>query len=83
MSDTTPCYIGRAACGCVRLAIVDEPFSQESTHRELSKAARHGLTIELVTVDEARPLIKTCPHGRRRDHIAGGGKMVQAAMELP
>lgn len=70
---TTPSYtyIGRKACGCVVFAMVETPpypSEEGCTHykrdlaRELGGCIRSGLTVERVSTEEARNLIRSCPH---------------------
>lgn len=59
MEQATHAYIGKAKCGHIRFAYVDEPGEQAETLREVAKAAKR-LHIERVTVEEARTGWGTC-----------------------
>ena len=56
------CYIGRKDCGCIVLAIVDNPEHKKDTAREVGKAIKDGLKIERVTDQFVRDNMKRCPH---------------------
>ena len=63
MADETPCYIGRKPeCRCVVAAVVDEPGMEKSTGRDVARFIANGLSIERVTVEEARTLLHPCSH---------------------
>lgn len=62
-------YVGRAPCGCVRGIIVDDPSNRSYIAKETGKWIRAGLVVERMPIEEARPLIKRCPHEQPR---AGG-----------
>lgn len=47
-------YIGQAPCGCIKLAIVDNPEHAKDTAREISKAIKQGYKIRRVTCDYVR-----------------------------
>lgn len=50
----TPAYIGRAPCGCIRFACVDEPVHAKDNAKEIAKLIRDGWTVERVTVQFVR-----------------------------
>lgn len=52
--DKYMAYIGRADCGCIKLAIVDNPEHAKDTAKEIAKAIRQGYKIERVTCDYVR-----------------------------
>ncbi len=45
------CYIGRAACGCIRAVVLDEPNHQEDVAKDVSDFIKSGLTIERVQTE--------------------------------
>lgn len=50
VTDSEPmAYIGRADCGCIRMAVVDDPDHKRDVAREIAKAVKHGETVERVT----------------------------------
>lgn len=55
-------YIGRKSCGCIVLAIVDDPDHKKDIAKEIAKAIKGGLTIERVTCQYVRENMKRCPH---------------------
>ncbi len=78
-----PAYIGRAPCGCVRLAIVDTPAGRRDTAKELAAAVRDGYTIERTTVAAVRALpIEqwTCTHRQRPQAAVRRPRPVQAIL---
>ena len=58
MSDETPCYIGINAKGQCRAACVDDNDASQARRKDTAKTIaewiKSGLTIERVTVEEAR-----------------------------
>ena len=56
-------YIARKHCGCVIAAVVDLPQTQAGTADDVSEWIRFGLTIERVTLEQARAqLTFNCHH---------------------
>jgi hypothetical protein len=47
-------YIGRAPCGCIRFATVDEPRHAKDNAKEIAKVIKAGYTVERVTVEFVR-----------------------------
>ena len=58
----THAYIGRKECGCVVAAVVDDPKYKKDTAQSVAEFLEGGLTIERVTLDETRELLKVCKH---------------------
>ena len=54
MSDETPCYIGINKEGKCRAAAVDNPEHAKDVAKTVADWIKHGLTVERVTVEEAR-----------------------------
>lgn len=54
MSDDTPCYIGINKEGKCRAAAVDNPEHVKDTAKTVADWIKHGMTVERVTVAEAR-----------------------------
>ena len=42
-------YVGRAKCGCIQIAIVDNPEHIRDVAKEVGKAIRLGYHVERVT----------------------------------
>ncbi len=63
-SDTTPCYIGRKACGCIVAACVDSPGFENDTALTIGGWVREQLAVERVTVAAVRGLALGCQHER-------------------
>lgn len=58
-------YIAREPeCGCVTVAMVDSDRAKKENARELARCVREGMSIERLPMEEARPLITSCPHWR-------------------
>ena len=55
-------YIGRKACGCVVAAVADEPKHRKETAVVVFGYLMDGYTIDRVTLEEARKLLKRCKH---------------------
>ena len=62
MTAESMSYIGRKVCGCVVAVIVDSDEHRKDTAREIAAWMRDGLTIERVTVANARELVRFCTH---------------------
>ncbi len=54
-------YIGTAPCGCIRMAIVDDPNRRREVAREIAAAIRQGEAVERVTCDYVRTTKWTRP----------------------
>jgi hypothetical protein len=62
MSDTTPCYVAKKACGHYVYAavVMPEPVFMASVYKELAKMAEQGATVELKDVQFARENLFRC-----------------------
>lgn len=58
----THAYLGRKPCRCVVAVCVDDPATTHLTARETAGFARSGLTVEWVTLAEARTFAYRCVH---------------------
>jgi hypothetical protein len=47
-------YIAKAPCGCLRMAVVDDPAHKQRTAREVAKAVKNGEAVERVTCEHVR-----------------------------
>lgn len=47
-------YIAKKFCGCIVMAVVDNPAHLRDTAKEVAKAIRQGYIIERVTCDYVR-----------------------------
>jgi hypothetical protein len=53
-------YIGRAKCGCIRAAFMDEPAYAKDIAKEVASWIRSGLTVERIDVVQARAQLGGC-----------------------
>ena len=51
---TDMAYIAKKPCGCIVLAVVDNPDHRRDVAKEVAKAIREGYIIERVTADYVR-----------------------------
>ena len=62
MSDQDQAFVGRCGdCGKLHAAIVVTPRTAGEISREVRAMEKSGLTVEHMTVAEARPQISFCP----------------------
>ena len=54
MSEATHAYIGINKDGKCRAAVVDNPDHAKDTRKSVQEFMKSGLTIERVTIEEAR-----------------------------
>lgn len=60
-----PTYIGRAKCGCIQMAIVDDGTDLDEISKCVGDAIKRGLFIERVTVGFVREHgFEKCPQHR-------------------
>ncbi len=62
-------YIGRADCGCIRAACVDnEIVGKKDVAKAIAKMVRDGLVVSRVTIEEVRsdPTWKGCGKCERK-----------------
>lgn len=58
-------YIGREpGCGCATVGIADTPEHAKDVARDIAQCVRWGMSIERVSIEEARTAIGSCPHWR-------------------
>ncbi len=50
----TPAYIGRAKCGCVIAAVVDDGTDLKMVSKHVADFVKGGLAVELTTVGYVR-----------------------------
>ena len=55
-------YIGRAKCGCIRYACIDEPELADEIAKSMVRIIKDGGTVERVTSEYVRQNMKRCPH---------------------
>lgn len=60
-SDEPYAYVGRARCGCIRMAVVDDPDRASRVAREVAEAIRAGETVERVACAYVRTMRWTRP----------------------
>ena len=61
MSSESMSYIAKKPCGCLSMAIVDNPDHKKDVAKEISKAVRLGETVERVTTETVRTMDWKCP----------------------
>ena len=54
IADDRMAYVGRQECGCIIAATVDNPAHKNHVANDLAEWVRDGLTIERLTLEEAR-----------------------------
>jgi len=59
--ETLMAYVGRAHCGCVQAATLDEPRHADQVRRDVAGFRRWG-TVERMTVEDARSAFCLSPH---------------------
>lgn len=67
-------YISRQPCGCLTVAIVDNPEHRRDVAKEVAKAIRNGEVVERVTSESVRKIDWYCPKHRLEralDNAAG------------
>lgn len=60
MNPPEYCYVGRKPCGCTVAACMDMPKHKKDVAKFLADCVKDGLTIERVTLDDARCTLKRC-----------------------
>ncbi len=80
MSDTDGAYIGISPCGHVNFVCVDRP----DLANEIASAIRRGMTLERMTVAEARLRLASgmCDCEQRAKAAARAAKNPQKALPL-
>ena len=67
MSDAmSMTYVGKAPCGCIRFAVVDNPEHLKENAKEIARAMRAGLTINRMVTDDVREAKWGCPECSKR-----------------
>jgi len=61
MSETSMSYISRKPCGCLSMAVVDNPEHKKDVANEIAKAVRRGETVDRVTSEQVRTMDWKCP----------------------
>jgi hypothetical protein len=76
-------YVGRAPCGCIRMAVVDDPQHKQRTAREIAKAIKAGETVERVTCEYVRTTSWRCDaHPNEKAFRADAKKSKQEGLLL-
>ena len=57
MSDS---YIGQKECGCLVMAVVNNPDHRREVAREVSRAIRGGLQVSIVPTEQVRTMAWEC-----------------------
>jgi hypothetical protein len=57
-------YISRKPCGCLGIAVVDNPERRNFVATEVARAVRQGEIIERVKVEYVRKMDFYCPQHR-------------------
>ena len=53
-------YISKKPCGCLAMAVVDNPDHKKETAKEIARAIRAGETVERVTTEQVRTMNWKC-----------------------
>ena len=56
----TMSYVARKPCGCLAMAVVDNPAHAKDTAKEIAKAIRLGETVDRLPVEEVRAMPWKC-----------------------
>lgn len=64
MPEESMSYISRRPCGCLSMAVVDNPEHKRDVAKEVAKAIRLGETVERVTSESVRKMDWWCPKHR-------------------
>lgn len=65
-------YVGRLACGCIELVVVDSERARKDASSQMGGLLRRGGTIDRLTMDDARKALReepdalACPHKEPR-----------------
>ena len=57
-------YMSRQPCGCLGMAVVDNPDHKRDVAKEVAKAVRRGETVERVPTEDIRTTMWECPTHR-------------------
>lgn len=75
--DISYSYVSRQPCGCLGVAVVDNPEHRRDVAKEVAKAIRCGEIVERVATDSVRTMGWWCPKHRLErelDSTGGGDK---------
>ena len=65
-------YVARKPCGCVSMAIVDNPDHKREVAREVAKAVRLGETVDRLPVEDVRTMPWKCSqHSSKNTGVKG------------
>ena len=59
-------YIGRAECGCIRAAVVNDPRDANYVSKFVAGLVLEGLSVDLVNSQWVRDNFGRCPHRESR-----------------
>lgn len=62
MTNQEMCYVGVEPCGCRVAVIVDQPHNKTKVAKEIASWIKDGLTVERVSVSDARGSVRRCVH---------------------
>ena len=57
-------YISKKPCGCLCMAVLDNPDHKRDVAKEIAKAIRLGETVERVPTETVRTMDWKCPEHR-------------------
>lgn len=63
-------YVAKAHCGCLKMAVVDDPKHAADTAKEVAKAIKRGYSVSRVTCEEVRNMDWYC-----KEHKAKQGSL--------
>ena len=67
-------YIAQKECGCLVMAVVNNPDHRREVAREVSRAIREGLQVSIVPSEQVRTMAWECEthkKGAKRPHFTG------------
>lgn len=64
----TMSYLSRKPCGCLGMAVVDNPEHKRDVAKEIAKAVRLGEIVERVPLEKVRRTMWRCPtHSAKKE----------------
>ncbi len=64
-------YVARAACGCLKMAMVDNPERKRDTANAVAQAIRLGETVERIPTAQVREMDWTCEAHKKKKEAVG------------
>ena len=60
-------YFALKACGCLAMAMVDNPEHKRDVAKEMGKGIRQGYSFQRVPTQQVREMPWTCPEHKEKD----------------